>query len=97
VEAHAIDPRDATAQSWSPSYRVELWSRADPARPDSGWVCDTWRLTSAVDVEEALGWVRERSDAATATLYAELRAGDGAITLMRLLGDDPTRADEQPC
>ena len=79
MDVTLIDPRDATGEVDSPTYRVEIVSR-DRSR------IDTWRISGARDVGEVLAWAESEKGDGSAVIHVEsLAAGDG-LTLLRVYG-----------
>ena len=93
-----MDPRDTQWEDDAPAYRVYLWHRPPPPDgvriEDAMWHCDEHRLTGAEDVAEVIAWAQAtaRPDQSF-TVHVEHRDGDRP-GLIRLMGVDPTAADE---
>lgn len=90
----AVDPRDIEWEVDQPTYRVYFWHQ--PAAPPGVgqesvmFHGDEYRLGDAANVDEVLGWARERARTdQTFTLYVEHRDGD-RLGLIQLMGTDPT-------
>jgi hypothetical protein len=90
MQAVPADPRDTSWETDSPAYRVTFWTTA----PGSGWSSSEWRVTDA-DVPEVLAWAAAEAGDRYMTVAVEADR-DGRLGLIRLLGWEPTRADEPP-
>ena len=86
--AQPVDPRDQRWEVPKPIYRVYFWERPIPARADSGWTSDEWRLEDT-DIDEVLEWAQARAVNRRFVVYVEVTGGqpDG-LGLVRLLGTD---------
>lgn len=78
MEVTLIDPRDATAELDSPTYRVEIIS-SDRSR------IETWRISGARDFTEVSAWADARKSDGSAVIHVEVRT-DSGLELVRLNG-----------
>lgn len=88
-----MDPRDASWEISSPTYRVYFWRAAEAPSGTpghGGWSSDEWRLTGARDLHEVLEWADLRSAGRSYTLHVEVDVAEGR-GLVNLAGVDPTR------
>ncbi|GAA2224747.1 hypothetical protein N1031_00050 [Herbiconiux moechotypicola] len=93
--AEPVDPRDVRQDVDHPVYRVYFWHQPDPAWGAHSW---EWRIRDARDVFEVIGWAEAERGERTYQLFVEelMEEGNAAegVRLVRLAGDDPTRAGE---
>jgi hypothetical protein len=87
VQVKPVDPRDTQWEIYQPRYRVYFWAQQAPGRM---WSSEEWELADA-DVESALAWARADEAGRQFVLYAVGQDSTGP-GLIRLLGDDPSRA-----
>ena len=99
VKIEGIDPRSATYESDAPAYWVIFWSQ--PPRPPDvpadvliGYHSDEFRISGATDVFDVVRWADSDTDGRDYTLYCEVIENDGAVTIARLAGNDPTRGGD---
>ena len=78
MEVTLIDSRDATAEVYRPTYRVEIIS-IDGSR------IDTWRLSGAEDFGEVLAWAETEKGNGSTVIHVEAPTGE-QLTLLRLHG-----------
>ena len=74
-----IDPRDATAEVDSPTYRVEIVSRDKSS-------ISTWRVSGARDLCEVLAWTESEEGDGSAVIHVESRSSGDGLTLHRVYG-----------
>lgn len=79
MDVTLIDPRDATAEVDSPTYRVEIVSR-DRSR------IATWRISGAQDLCEVLAWSESEKGDGSAVIHVESAASGEGVTLLRVHG-----------
>lgn len=96
MKIEGIDPRSASYESATPAYWVIFWSQ--PPRPSDvpedvliGFHSDEFRISGALDVFEVVRWAESDAECRGYTLYCEVVENDGAVTIARLAGTDPTR------
>ena len=81
-----MDPRDERWEVWQPAYRVCFWRSLQ-----GGYRSREFELSGG-DVLEVLSWAdRNAEDGETFTLHVTASSPEG-LGLIRLAGDDPTRA-----
>jgi len=88
VRVRRVDPRDTSWELDQPSYRVYFWTRA--AHSNAAPTATEFEI-SDTDVADVLGWARRTAGARTFALYVVCAIGD-TKGLVRLAGEDPTRA-----
>jgi hypothetical protein len=89
LTSRPIDPRDTGWDVWNPAYRVYFWRRVS----STGWASREFELSGG-DIVAVLGWAtRHTNDGETFALFAVVE-GSGRPGLVRLAGDDPTRASD---
>ncbi|SRR5713226_4803827 len=87
LRVESVDPRDQGWELWEPTYRVYFWRRFD----GGGWASRELQISGG-DVVSTLASASEHSsEAETYQVFCVVPAADG-IGLVRLTGDDPTRA-----
>lgn len=79
MDVTLIDPRDATAEVDSPTYRVEIVSR-DRSR------IATWRISGAQDLCEVVAWSESEKGDGSAVIHVEYALSGGGVTLLRVHG-----------
>lgn len=96
MQASPIDPRDATWELSTPSYRVDFWTQ--PTGAIVATSSDEWRITDADDVFEVITWAEAKRGDRTYELFVEhtdriesrTEGWIEAPGLIRLAGSDPT-------
>ncbi|MDP9640576.1 hypothetical protein J2S53_000521 [Actinopolyspora lacussalsi] len=90
-----VDERNSSREENNPVFWVFLWSRpqlpegTDPAR--IGWSNESHELTGC-DVHQAIAWARASTpENGVYTLHLAHEEIDGATTLIRIAGTEPTR------
>lgn len=96
MQASPIDPRDATWEFDTPTYRVYFWTQ--PTGAITATSSDEWRITAANDVFEVITWAEAKRGDRTYGLFVEhtdriesrTEGWIEAPGLIRLAGSDPT-------
>lgn len=96
MQASPIDPRDATWELSTPTYRVYFWTQ--PTGAIVATSSDEWRITDADDVFEVITWAEAKRGDRTYELFVEhtdriesrTEGWIEAPGLIRLAGSDPT-------
>jgi hypothetical protein len=87
LDARPVDPRDQGREIWNPAYRVCYWHRFE-----SAWASREFEVSGG-DIGSVLARAAERAENnETYTVFAVVHFDD-EVGLVRLAGDDPTRAD----
>lgn len=87
LDARPVDPRDQGREIWNPAYRVYFWHRFGSAGASREFE------VSGGDIGSVLAWAADHAENnETYTVFTVVHF-DEEVGLVRLAGDDPTRAD----
>jgi hypothetical protein len=87
VHTESVDPRDPRWELQGPAYRVCFWR---PVGMEA-WSAREVEITGS-DIDAVLAWAaHEASESESYQVFAVVQR-DGDVGVVRLLGDDPTRA-----
>jgi hypothetical protein len=88
LDVRPVDPRDEQGEVWNPAYRVYFWRSPGAS---FGYQSREFELTGG-DAPAVFAWAAANAaNDETYTVYARVDTPRD-VTLVRLAGDDPTRA-----
>jgi hypothetical protein len=92
VRVRRVDQQNPGWELDWPAYRVRFWTR--PAHSNAAFTSAEFEIIEA-DVADALTWAQRTAGNRVFVLYAVCDLEDTKV-LVRLAGQDPTRAPGQP-